>query len=195
MIARYREFVPRQAEMYKAAGKKFTCEDLVLQVLIDFASQNELPLSITNGSGTYRPQDYNSIEDFTNDVLTTSGANDLQEYNNTVKINIDEAASGDIILERKDGIYGNHAMMIEYTTNISIYTIQGNSNYLNGIYGSSKILGAGNPSSLFYCGKLIEIGRINISSGDYYNYSTNIYRKDYVTNKNVEVLRWNFINW
>ena len=32
--------------MYKEMGKKFTCEDLALQILIDFASQNELPLEI-----------------------------------------------------------------------------------------------------------------------------------------------------
>ncbi|OGU58587.1 MAG: hypothetical protein A2X64_05020 [Ignavibacteria bacterium GWF2_33_9] len=195
MVEKYRDFAPKQAEMYKNAGKEFTCEDLALQILIDFASQNNLPLSITNGSGTFRPQDFNSIEAFTNTVLGTTGADDLQRYGNTITIASDNISSGDLLLERKDGVHGNHVMMAEFSTNSSLYTIQGNSNLLNGIPGSNKFLRAGYPNSFFYCGKPIEAGRISISNGIYFNFDTNKERINYLNNFNVKALQWNFKKW
>jgi len=78
---------------------------------------------------------------------------------------------------------------------MSIYTIQGNSNKLSGISGASYFLGASNPSSPFYCGKPVEYGRISISNGTMYNNSNFRFTPNYLLNKNVQGIQWNFKNW
>ena len=52
-IKKYREYTPKKIEEYRSKNMRFTCEDLGLSVLIDFASENNLPVTITNGSGKY----------------------------------------------------------------------------------------------------------------------------------------------
>jgi RHS repeat-associated protein len=197
MIEKYREFAPKQAKMYKESGKEFTCEDLALQILIDFASQNELPLSITNGEGTFDASstEFNSPQNFANKVLTTTGANDLISFGNTTQVPLGKLQSGDILVERKDGRSGNHVQVVGTTTSSSIYIYQGNSGVLNGIRGSSFILGAGNPASVFYTGKSIETGHIYISTGTFINFLTKQFYPGYLNNFNVKGVQWNFQKW
>jgi hypothetical protein len=197
MIEKYREFAAKQAEMYKESGKEFTCEDLALQILIDFASQNELPLSITNGEGTFDASstEFNSPQNFANKVLTTTGANDLISFGNTTQVPLGKLQSGDILVERRNGKTGNHVQVVGTTTSSSIYIYQGNSGGLNAIPGSSRILGAGNPASPFYTGTGIETGHIYKVTGTYINLNTKFFGKNYINTHNVIGAQWNFKKW
>ena len=181
MIARYREFVPRQAEMYKAAGKKFTCEDLVLQVLIDFASQNELPLSITNGSGTYRPQDYNSIEDFTNDVLGHTGSSDLEKYGNTIEISKENIQSGDLLIQQSS--FGSHTQLVTEVNNFWLEITQGNT--------EKGLIYSNYPNSQFYIGTGLNNSYFTISNGNYYSGQNNQFY-DFNKLNQFRAYSWNF---
>lgn len=60
-IQKYRGYVAGAAQKYQNNGTKCTCEDFALSVLIDFASQNNLPLVIGDNSGTIVPPLINSI--------------------------------------------------------------------------------------------------------------------------------------
>ena len=62
-ISQYQQSVANIARGYRERGEQYTCEDFALSVLIDFASQNGLPVTITNGTGIYdaRSDKYNDI--------------------------------------------------------------------------------------------------------------------------------------
>ena len=191
MIARYREFVPRQAEMYKAAGKKFTCEDLVLQVLIDFASQNELPLKLTTIGGTVfdaSDSKWNGdIMSFRDAVLSNFATKDLQVKDNTIGLSLDYLQSGDLMIQVNENGRGHHTQLIMGKNENYIFIIQGDASRKNGL---SK-----NPSSFFgYIGGNVTFGMFSIIDGSYLNIS-------YLTQKPSGFINefqgrsWNYFNF
>ena len=138
--------------------------------------KNGLPVTIINGTGTFdaRSGKYTDAEAFKNDVLNFTGASDLQNDQNTITINVDQATSGDIILNRYEDGTAHHTQVVYSPTNeIGIMGIkQGNSGFMNKIPGASQILGGSNPSSIFYIGKPIQ-NAIYIPAADFYkNYTT-----------------------
>lgn len=96
-IGGYHTYVFGKISSYEADAKKFTCEDLALSLLIDYASTNSLPVTIKNGTGTYNSRTYTGdVESFKNRVLETSGAHDLLEA--TKEIPSNQMKEGDLIL-------------------------------------------------------------------------------------------------
>ena len=204
-ITSYRTTLNTKIQQYINDGKEFTCEDMALSLLVDFASQNGLPVTISNGQGTYdaRSDSYTDAEKFKNDILKYTGANDLQDSRNTTQISISNAKTGDIILNRYNGNdIGRHVQVIsnvsfvDNTDNVNLVGItQGNSDWLNKIPGSSKFLGAGNPNSSFYTGTSIEKGSYNVNANVYTNHTTGKIYNKYSTVRNIVVRRWNFRNF
>ncbi|HRP03225.1 MAG TPA: hypothetical protein PLE30_11315 [Candidatus Kapabacteria bacterium] len=121
--------------------------------------------------------------------------NDLISFGNTVGITLDKISSGDILVERRNGKTGNHVQLVEYSNSTSIYIFQGNSGYLNWIPASSRVLGAGNPSSIFYTGQQIQTGHIYKSTGTYVNFITKQFYSEYTKSFSVVGAKWNFQNW
>lgn len=198
-IAKYQNSVQNTIKQYQKQGKTFTCDDLALSVLIDFAAKYGLPVSITNGTGTYdaRSEKYTDAETFKEDVLKTTGAPDLQNDENTSTIDVSNAKAGDIILNRYENGKAHHTQLVETTANsIGVIGIsQGNSGVLNKIPGASRFFGAGNPNSIAYTGKPIE-GAIYIPAADFYkNFTTGTMIPHYSEQKNIEFKRWNFSNF
>jgi len=79
-IEAYRQFAVQQAEEYYANGGEMTCEDLALMLLIGFASENGLPLSLTDGDGNtfdVASDDFTSVGEFSETVTSEMGAKDL----------------------------------------------------------------------------------------------------------------------
>ncbi len=200
-ISKYHQYVPSQIQQYYNNGKKFTCEDLALSTLIDFASTNGLPVTIRNGKGIYdaRSDNYTDIATFKNDVLTTTGARDLQNNNNTVSSDISRVRGGDIIVNRNNNNVGTHIQVVkasfyidntDFVNGVSI--AQGNSGILNEVPGSSSILGAGDPNSSFYTGKPIERGWVDVNANVYFNNTKGTTTSNYSNAKNINVRRWNF---
>ena len=149
-IQKYREYAPKKIEEYMAKNMKFTCEDLGLSVLIDFASENNLPVTITNGSGKYSSSDPNfkSPEEFKVKVLSTTGAKDMLA--NTVGVAVHQLQAGDLICMdtgtphgKQDGDY-SHIQVITGKIGETLGIRQGNlddSPFRTADYGSSSYAG------------------------------------------------------
>src|SRR5690606_36624589 len=127
-----------------------------------------------NGEGVFdsNSKSYDNVGDFRNDVLTTTGASDLQNNNNTTQIaegdnSIQNATSGDILLKRNENNVATHVQVVSSSDSNSVNINQGNSGILNGVPGSSRVLGAGNPNSPFYTGTNIQAGSYNKNNGSY----------------------------
>jgi hypothetical protein len=192
----YQSFVQSQTQQYIKDGKEFTCEDLALSLLVDYSSQNGLPVTIVNGSGTFdaRSDNYTDVATFKNDVLTTTGARDLQNPNNTTGIAMNNAKSGDMILNLNNDGNAHHTQVVySFNSQYGIASIvQGNSGIMNGMPFGSKIFHAGDPNSAFYTGLPIENG-IYFTKSDYYkNLTTGNVINNYSTAKHISVRRWKF---
>ena len=140
----YRDFSATQAEKYKAEGRKFTCEDLALQVLIDFASQNNLPVILATESGVFNASDgkwNGDIEGFTCALQAAFGSNDLLSSSNTVFTSMNNVSAGDLLIQVNELGIGHHTQIVESKTNNSINVIQGNTRILFNGFSS-------NPSSI-----------------------------------------------
>jgi len=202
----YSNYVASQTQKYINEGQEFTCEDFALSLLIDYASENGLPVTIENGKDTYdaRSDSYSDVETFKNDVLTTTGARDLQNSENTITLSdLSTAKGGDIIINRNQNNVGTHIQVVTskssntdfgQTTNF-LDIAQGNSGVLNKIPYSSAILKAGNPNSSFYTGKPIERAVLTLNTNTYWNRATGRTYENYSKVKNIDVRRWNFLNF
>ena len=196
-VKAYSETVSQRAEEYRNNSTSCTCEDFAINVLIDFASENNLPVTIENGEGVFNSnsEKFNNIDDFRNSILTTTGASDLQNNNNTVQIiegenSLQNAGPGDILLNRNDDNIATHVQLVSSVDENNVNIQQGNSGVLNRIPGASKVLGAGNPNSSFYTGTNIQSGSYNKSKGSFTrngNTTTNA-----TTSFNLERRQWNF---
>ena len=189
-ISKYHQYVPSQIQQYYNNGEKFTCEDLALSTLIDFASTNGLPVTIRNGKGTYdaRSDNYTDIATFKNDVLTTTGARDLQNIKNTIPISISEAKSGDMLLNRYDNGNAHHVQLI---TNVNTYETRCNQS-VSIAQGNMSRPFSSHKNSFLYAGTRIEQGFYSIWRDLYINISTSQIIKNYRLKNNIETRIWNF---
>lgn len=169
MVAGYRNYVRDKANEMRESGTSCTCEDFALSTLIDYASQNNLPVSITNDSGTFSAasDSFNSTSEFKDAVLTTTGARDLQNPMNTVGASLSNPQPGDLFLLRNNQNTAFHVQQVIHVDKQKIQIAQGNSGFLNSIPGSSRVLGAGNPNSPFYTGTRIQLGVYDRNTGNY----------------------------
>jgi hypothetical protein len=186
-VAGYSRFVTNQIDKYEENGRRFTCEDLALSLLIDYASLNGLPVKITNKKGTFSSDSdaFRNMAGFKNTVLRTTGAHDLIVAN-TVKSS--RITPGDLIL-MDTGIPGDgHDYVMSHTqiiTDINFATgtlsiAQGNT---NGRRGS-------NPKSIFYIGTSISRGSYNMVTGVYSRGSSSVADAD--NTFSTFYRKWNF---
>ncbi len=149
----------------------FTCDDLALQTIVDFASSNNLPFKWVTGSGTFDASDskYNNASDFLLDVKTHSGAADFAKDANTVQIDQQSTQTGSLnVLTSEGKSEPNHIQVISsvmtdgksivdkaYQGVIGFIAAQGNFNSLG------RVLGSGNPNSLNYLGVHMQTGIYN----------------------------------
>src|SRR5690606_4632291 len=105
-IQNYRNYAANAWKSYQKNGTKCTCEDFSLGVLIDYASKNNLPLVIVNGSGTYSAASdkFSDSKSFKNAVQSTTAARDTQRKENTSKLSLSSIKAGDVFaLKRSYG--------------------------------------------------------------------------------------------
>jgi hypothetical protein len=190
-ISEYSKFAGTQANIYKDAGKRFTCEDLALQVLIDFASQNGLPVIIQNDEGTFNASDskWNNnvlpIRSFRDQLLSSTNSNHLLNFSNTVGIEINDLLSGDLLVQVNNKGRGHHTQLITGINNFWIEIIQGNTE-------GSLFRQTGNPSSIFgYVGTVLNTSYYNRSDGSFYSGNTHMFFEANIFNQFVR-RRWNF---
>ena len=186
-INMYSIYVDKKIDAYIQNNKKFTCEDLALNLLIDFASENHLPVVIKNGSATYSSysSDFSNIKNFKNIVLSTTGASDLKF--NTIEIKIYDVKAGDLICMdtgipngTKDFNY-SHIQIISNVKNNLLEIRQGNISN-----GSSKY------NSLFYGGESITKRKYDTKNDLFINPDTNINVPNARDAFGMSFRRWNF---
>lgn len=185
---KYKEYVATKIEEYKNLKLKFTCEDLSLSLLIDFANENKLPLVIKNGSGSYDISKYKDIDKYKRKVLSTTAANDLMA--NTKQIDSTSVTKGDLILmdngnygKQKDGIM-SHTQVVVGKDNGILEIRQGNfTEGMNSRYGSSN-----------YGGCEIQNRKLDIINDIFYGSDNNIY-KEATNGYGIEYRRWNYDAW
>ena len=194
MIQKYREYASQRSKEYANSGVTCTCEDFALNILIDFAELNGLPISIVNGQGTFSAasDQFNNVADFRNAILTSTGARDLQNSQNTSGVMLHDTNVGDMLLVRSNGRTVNHVQLVTSMAENSVGIHQGNSGILNSVPGASKFLDASNPRSWFYTGVPVQTGTWS-RKGDYSRdgvITPQAYKKF-----NLIAKRWNFKKW
>jgi len=195
-IAGYQQYASQRAQQLAQSGASATCEDFALRVLIDYASTNGLPLAIANGSGTFNAasDQFTDVAGFTNTVLTTTGASDLQNPANTVGVDMSQLSAGDLLLTRSNGVTANHVQLVTSVSDNYMGIHQGSVTWLNGLPGASRILGASNPTSIFYAGTPITHGSI-FGNTAYVNRGTGTIQHNYFRVNNIQTRRWHFGGW
>lgn len=183
-IANYRKYVQQRTSDARENGEEYTCEDFALGVLIDFASENGLPISIENGQGTFdaHSDEFKSVEEFKDAVFKTTGAKDIQKQSNTQVTEWFKA--GDLVVGRDDE---NLAFHIQVVSQINLKTRKIE------IHQGSESVGSADPKSFFYAGKSVSRGVWNLNTDVYRNPPKTI--SEYSKNYNTEGRRWNFKNF
>ena len=202
-IQKYNSYVKGKAEEYSKNDVELTCEDFALSTLIDFASENGLPLQIANYSGENgslkvfdaASDDYTDAGTFKNDILKTTAARDLQNNRNTTPIGLGALGSGDIILNRNSENVATHVQLAVSRNDFAIGIMQGNSGWLNTAARHTTgrgVPGASNPQSFTYTGTTPERAIYVPSLNLYKNYTTGRIITNFNAVRNIETRRWNF---
>ncbi len=191
-IAGYRAAVVKISDQWIKENKSFTCEDFALAILIKYSKDNNLPLTIQNGSGSYNQEYYENGDYFTfyEDVLKTTAANDIAEFNaiflGNQKKDIENGKTGSLILHDSDsdGIF-NHTQVITLSDKKtkSLFTRQGNLHY--------RLL-ANSPGNWFYAGVPIEKTVWNFKGNYHYNFISGNKISNPMQSLNPSLFDWDF---
>ena len=185
----YSNYISPKITQYEKNNELFTCEDLALSLLIDFASENSLPVIIKNSRGIYNSNDkkYDNPADYKKKVLSTTAAGHLLK--NTIDINKGDVKPGDIVLmddgagngpNSLDGKPG-HTQVIEKNTQGVFNIKQGNFDETKrGKYGSDN-----------YGGINIQARRLDTNTDEFYG-SDNVPRPSASQKYGLWYRRWDF---
>ncbi|HEY4060513.1 MAG TPA: hypothetical protein VGM30_01360 [Puia sp.] len=187
---------------------EFTCDDLALQAIIDFASRNNLPFKWASGSGTFDAADkrYSNAGDFLLDVKIHSGAPDFANNENTNQINLQNIQPGSLnVLTSEGGARPNHIQVISsvFTDGKSIVdkSYQGvtgflaaQGNFKGGILGG-RLLGSGNPQSFNYLGVHMQTGVYDVISNTWTSPQTGTTSNFLGGHYSNEYRDFNFMKW
>jgi RHS repeat-associated protein len=194
-IKKYNDYVKEKTDEYVNENKEFTCEDLAISLIIDFAAENNLPFRFETENETsietFDASDskWTNKDEFKNAVLTAAIAEDLQIGNNTIGISLNDLNKGDIILQHINpkGI-AHHTQVVIGISDGKINVVQGNRNL------SSLLPNSPDPASIFYVGTKIQYGIYYLSDGNYFNFHT---RQQYYSGflQEAQFKRWNFNNF
>jgi hypothetical protein len=171
--ARFRYWVPTGVHRHKSKSR-FTCEDLAVQLIIDFAVAEQLSLRIRNGSRTtgYVPSDFDSLADYRIAVLKTTGARDLLRDDNTVAVgsgtagrdsDLAFAKAGDMIV-MNDGDY-RHVQVVTHARATTVEIAQGN--FRDATIQCSGGKNENNPVDKCYLGVPVQQARYELRGGSW----------------------------
>lgn len=196
---RFSSWVPSGVQAH--SGKlRFTCEDLAVQLIIDFAVNHKLPLKIKNGSRSlgYVSGDFDSREEYRLEVMSSTGARDLLLDGNTLAVGsgtpgLDSdlifAQAGDMIV-MNDGSY-RHVQIITHVRTGQIEIAQGNfrdpTDHCSGGDGND-------PADKCYLGAHIQKARYELRDGRW-RYIRPRSDEMVFQKKQARIRRWNFMSF
>jgi hypothetical protein len=193
-MTKYQTFAAERARQAYEKGERYTCEDFALATIIDFSSQNGLPLVIENGEYNLSASSasYSNVKDFKDAVFATTGANDLARPSNTVPLNgTNSAKPGDILLHKVEAesgskkVYG-HVQVVASNTDRAMLIYQGN-----------QRSGSGDPNAFFsrYAGMKVQQAYYAKATGNYVRTDTRDITPGLLNSGIVVPFRWNFTSW
>jgi RHS repeat-associated protein len=173
-IDRFRFGLSSIVNALNTIDEKFTCDDLALQIIVAFASQNNLPFIWVTESGTYdASKSKSSVTQFLLGVKSHSGAADFANNANTTQVNLQNIKSGTLnVLTSIGKSNPNHIQVITSVTSDGVPSM------LNGFKGGitgftaaqgdfnglGRVLGSDDPTSFRYLGVHIQAGMYDVKS-------------------------------
>ncbi len=172
-ISQYKSQLNSQINKLANSGADYTCDDFALELIIDFASQNNLPFKWSTGSGwmmqtgVYDASDrkYSSVEEFKLDIKSHSGATDFEIPFNTVQVPLQNVQAGTMnVLTTLDGrTTANHIQVVTGTNTsggiVSGFSASQGNFRTGGLWGRKT--GSDNPNSWRYLGVPIQTGNFD----------------------------------
>ncbi|MDR1706658.1 MAG: RHS repeat-associated core domain-containing protein [Prevotella sp.] len=189
----FQQYAQAKLKEYADAGKNINCADLALAVLIDYASENGLALSLTNKAGQVfesSSDSYNSVEEFKYGYKE-DGKSGLQG-GVLPGVQSQDIPSNTFTVDRNDAVIGDMQVMSKPSGHVVIYNSvprDGNGNETDGgrnrkiTYGNMYTNGADGP---------ISYNKHDYTARDQYNTRSGVVKPTYVPNRNV-VHRWNVL--
>jgi hypothetical protein len=119
-IDKFRNTLSNELTNLNNSDETFTCDDLALETIIDFASSNNLPFEWVTQSGTFNASDskYSNVSDFMLDVKKHSGAPDFANNANTTQIDLSKIQPGNLNVLMANGKSDpNHIQVISSVLN------------------------------------------------------------------------------
>jgi RHS repeat-associated protein len=198
----YSEYVKARASDYeagKATYRRCTCEDFAINLLIDFASQNGLPVRLISRPGLVfdsRSMKFHGVAEFRDAVNRHFGAGDVRSAANTESI-LPGIPPGDLFLlaAARPGDLVTYPEHIQVVTDVTATTVQIHQGNLATAEGGRVYWRRSDPSpQAFYVGYPVRRGDYEKSSGSYRR-SGNPYQRYYFRLNKAEVRIWRFAAW
>jgi RHS repeat-associated protein len=128
-VQKFRNYVDTKAKSDNVNCTRFTCEDFLIDTIIEFSKDNNLPFVLQNGSGTYdaSSREWDGYQDFKSKVMSTTAAADFSnpEYSNAKLKNAEDVQAGDFILMFRNGEVAKHVSLVTKVSPTEVSGFQG----------------------------------------------------------------------
>jgi RHS repeat-associated protein len=182
------------------ADQRFTCDDLALELIIRFASDNHLPFRWEVDAVTYdaAATSAEDLSDFILHVKEHSGAPDFRRPANTVETDVDAVTGGSMILN-VNGSQRTHHVQIITAVYRELGTVRGlnvkQGNFRKPVWKWNRFTGSDNPESWRYLGVRIQTGYYNSELDIFRNFTENRTTMDFSQTQKLIFVKFNFLNW
>ena len=208
-ISKFQEQLNNKLRELNTSDETFTCDDLALETIIDFASANKLPFKWVTGSGTFDASDskYSNEKEFLNDVKKHSGAPDFANNANTIKIGISNVQTGSLnVLTAIGKSAPNHIQVISsvFNDNKSVVEkgylgitgfIAAQGNFRLPVWLWNRYTSSGNPEAFNYLGVHMQAGIYDATRNIWVSPETGTTENFLGGHYSNEYRNYNFLNW
>jgi len=193
-ISQFRSQLSNELKSLNNNNNTFTCDDLAIRCIIDFASKNNLPFQWATEAGVFDASDskYSSTYEFMLDVMNHSGAPDFANNAKTTSTSLSSLGAGSLnVLKEQGKSAPNHIQVITAAFGSRGYiAVQGNFNFLG------RWLGSNDPKSFRYLGVYIQVGLYDAVSNTWINATKSQQTSNFIGGHYTNQYRdFNFLNW
>lgn len=201
-VLKYRIYMQSKAQFLQKSGNPFTCDDLALEIIMNFCRDNGLPFQWTTGAEVftvYSKNKYPTFSDFLLAVKRKSGAPDFANVNNTNIISESLLEIGSlVVLTSNDGRTNpNHVQIL---SNILKFELQMQYDIYQGNFTDAflmgRLTGSDDPTSFRYLGSEIQKGMYDKQTDTFVNSTKNtVTTHFYLEHYKGQYREFNFLKW
>jgi RHS repeat-associated protein len=199
-IQKFNASVSVYMSQFENAAQTFTCDDLALELIIQFAKDNHLPFKWEVAEMTYdaNATSLANFETFLLHVKIHSGAPDFQRASNTNTINQDAVNGGSMILNEGSRLVAHHVQVVT-----SVYRDMGmvrginvrQGNFRSPVWIWNRFTGSDDPRSWRYLGVTPQMGYYNTELDIFRNMTLNRTTMDFSKIEHLVYIQFNFQRW